>query len=457
MKVVLLNSSVVSKPRDPLQRTWTHPRVGVASVAAYVRAQGHDVSLLDPELDRRDARAVAERIAALAPAYVGLPAYTEEIHDAALIAEEVKRRDPNIRTVVGGCHVSALPQATLDEFPSIDMGVVGEGERPFADLLDGRPPSEIPGVVFRDDAGGAVAVAAHTGGLDLDALPRPAWDLYELKRYEFPPSIELARYCPYHCAFCYKALAGPLRFKSPEKILDEIGHCIAAYGVRHFYFASNGTYPLDRAHAMAVCRGITEGRLDITWDASTRVDVVDEALLAAMKRAGCSFIDFGIESGDPDVLRRCRKGTDIERIEQTIKLCHQAGIETELNFILGLPHETRQSLENTRRLVARLRRYSTVANFAILTPYPGTEVYEMAQRHEAGLRLRTKDWRLYSKQGGMAIAHDNFAEGELAKYQRRLYLAYYLAPRKILQMLTSRNAGQLLDFRRLRQLLRGLV
>lgn len=457
MNVVLLNSSVVSALKDYIQRTWSHPRVGVASVAAYLRARGCNVSLLDPQLDKLDASATAERIVALKPVYVGLPAYTEEIHDAALIASEVKRRAAEVVTIIGGPHVSALPEDTLREFPSLDIGIVGEGERPFEAIVSGTPRAEIRGIVFRDTAGRVVRTPDQEDLVSMDALPPPAWDLYELERYAFSVSVEMARCCPFSCAFCFKAMGKRPRYKSPVKALDEIAHCVNAYGVRRFYFSSNGTYPLDRDHAMAVCQGLVERGLTIEWQASTRVDVLDEELIGLMKKAGCSFIDFGIESGDPEILRRCGKGTDLDRIQQTIDLCYRAGIETELNFILGLPYETRGSLENTRRLARKLRKHSTVANFAILTPFPGTEVYEMALRHEGGLRLKTRDWRLYQKQGGQAIAHDKFGERELVKYQTRLYLSYYLgSPRKILDLLTSKNAAQLFDIRRAMQLLKRL-
>jgi len=454
MRVVLLNSPVVARPTDSLQRTWAHPRIGVASLAGFLRSHGCDVHVLDPHIEKLNAAVTAERILAHNPACVGLPAFTEEIHSAALIAETVKKHNPRITTVIGGCHVSALPAETLAEFLSFDIGVVGEGELPLLDLVTEKPLAGIPGIVFRDSADNPVVTAPRDDVLPLDTLPIPAWDLYDVGRYGFPLSIELARCCPFACAFCFKSVGRRPRYKSPEKALDEIEYCITHYGVREFYFSSNGTYPLDKQHAMRLCAGIKARGLRIEWDASTRVDVLDEELIALMRESGCRFIDFGIESGDPEVLRHCGKGTDLGITEKTIRLCHGAGIETELNFILGLPYETPESIENTRRFAAKLRNCSTVANFAILTPFPGTKVHDMAARHEGGLRLKTKDWRLYTKQGGAAIVHDNFAEGELRKYQGRLYLSYYLTPRKILQLLTSRNAMQLLDLRRALHLLR---
>ncbi len=132
-------------------------------------------------------------------------------------------------------------------------------------------------------------------------------------------------------------------------------------------------------------------------------------------------------------------------------------IETDLNFILGLPGESRQSLKNTRRFAAKLRPYSTLANFAILTPFPGTEIYEMALRNECGFSLRSRDWRLYTKQSGSALAHEAFSDGELRRHQMLMYLSYYFgSPRKIFQLLTSEAIWELLSPQRFLAVLKGL-
>ena len=414
--------------------------------------------ILDPQADGSDLQQIAEKIRQTEPDLLGLSAHTEEINDAAEIAEAVKESRPETATVIGGYHVSALPSETLAEFGSFDLGVVGEDEFPLLAIAEGKAPRETQGIVFRDDHGKIVRNETGDELPSLANLPLPAWDLFDLRAYGNLLPVEMVRACPFSCPFCFKGATGRrVRYKPPERVLDEIGHLVRVHGVREFFFASSGTFPVDRDHAIAVCKGIIERGSRIRWFTGTRVDLVDEELLTLMKQAGCFGINFGIESGDPDVLEHCRKGITLDLAERAVKLCHGLGLETELGFILGLPGETRQSLENTRRFAARLRPYSTLANFAILTPFPGTQVYDMALRNQGGLRIKTTDWRAYSKQAGEALLHDNFAEGELKRYQAKMYLSYYFgSPRKLVSSLFSHTASGLRDPRRVLSLLKNL-
>lgn len=457
MKVALINSSFSLQPRDHLQRHQPHPRLGVASIAAYLRQHGTEVFVIDPQVLKLDPVGTAVRVVRNRPDYVGFAAHTEEIHDAADIAREIKRRDPSIRCVIGGYHVSALPMDTLSEFDCFDFGIVGEGEHPLRELVEGNPLHEILGMAYRDDTGQIVVNGTAEGCASLDDLPPPAWDLYDLKRYPRGLPIEFIRSCPYSCSFCFKATGRRVRYKSVEPSLDEIESGVREHGVRDFFFVCSGTFPLKRRHGMEICEGIIRRGLNIRWFTATRVDRLDEELLTVMKQSGCVGINFGLESGDACILDACQKGTTLERAEKIVRLCHKVGIPTELNFILGLPNETPESLRNTLRFVSRLRDGSALANFAILVPLPGTEVYAMALRNEGGIRIRTRDWRLYTKAAGQAITHDRFTPEQLKRFQAQMYLSYYCGSfRKIIQLFRSGAVFKFLRFRRMLSLLRQL-
>jgi len=277
-----------------------------------------------------------------------------------------------------------------------------------------------------------------------------------LDKYRFNMLVESVRGCPYSCQFCLKAKGAKVHYKSPERVLDEIEEVIARYGLRVIGLGGNGSFPLNRQHALDICNGIIARGLDFEWFTGARIDVLDAELLAKMWQSGCRYIDIGTESGDPEILKQCGKGFSPDIAERIVKACHQAGIETELNFVLGLPGETRASLRNTMKFANRLRMYSTLANFAILTPYPGTTVYEMASRNEGGMRLKTRDWRQYLKFVGDILEYDNFKPGELARIQARMCLSYYFgSPFKIVQLLNSRVAKELslFDVKRFLQVL----
>lgn len=459
MRVVLLNSSFVTRSRDAIQRAEPHLRVGVASIAAYLRSRGHDVTLLDPEVSGMNAQAIARRVCEFSPDFAGMPAYTEEIDDAAAVAGEIKKLAPSIVTVVGGYHVSALPLETLEEYPSFDLGVVGEGEGPFADLVSGMPLQGIAGIVWRQPHGGVCFNESTRDLLDLDKLPPPSWDLYDLDKYgDTSLPVELVRACPFNCPFCFKALGRSVRYKAPDKILAEIEATYIKRGIRRFFFVSSGTYPVSREHGLDVFRRIQARGLKIIWNTGARVELLDEELLRAMKESGCWLVNVGVESGDPEVLSRCGKTSDLSRVETVLKLCAQVGIETEANFILGLPGETRDSVRRTGEFVRRIRDLATIANFAVLTPYPGTQVFKMAVNGEQGLGLRTREWRAYTKHSGSVLRHSSFTPEELRELQMQFYRMFYLSSlRKILQLLRSRSGRELLSVRRVFTLLtRGI-
>lgn len=455
MRIVLFNNCVTSRSADVLQRNWVSVHIGVASIAGYLRSRGHDIVVLDPRLERLTAEQVSDRVLALAPDFVGYTAITEEIYDAAEIAQEVKKRCPRIVNVLGGCHASALTTETLREFPGFDIAVRGEGEVAFAAIAHGTQLEDIPEIAYRTTHGDPVFTGGSRMVVTLDELPFPAWDLCGLTRYRPPMLLELARACPHFCSFCFHSPGKNVRYKSPERAVDEIAYCANHYGVRHMHFGTNGTWPLARRQCEQICEGILARNLKVRWRTSTRVDCVDLELLALMRRAGCDWIDFGIETGSLNVLACSGKRASLDRAIKTIEDCHNLGIEVELNFLLGLPYENEESLRHTYNLVRRLRRYSTLANFSILVPFPGTEVYEMALNNQAGLRITDTDWRRYTKQRSGVLTYDNLSRDDLYAWQARMYRCYYLSFRKILQVLRSRNTPEIFSLSRLLYLMKS--
>lgn len=436
-RVVLLNSCLIVDRVDPTARGLPALRAGVGSLAGFLRHAGHAVSVLDPELNGQNAVAVASAIVALDPEWVGLPAYTLEVHDAAAIAREVRALAPGIRLVVGGYHPTALPVDTLREFPEFDLAITGEAELPFAELLAGTPVEQVAGLVYRQGDGEIVANPQRRDWPPLDDYPDPAWDLFpDLHRYPMFVPVEAVRTCPYRCTFCQQVTARKVRYRSVERFVAEVERLYTDHGIRRFRFISGGTFPLDRDHAIGILEALVARGLDITWMTAVRVDRVDADLLDLMRRAGCRHINLGIESGDPEVLRRCRKGIDLDKVEAILRTCDRIGIETDLGFLLGLPGETEESLRNTRRFLRRVRDLATLANFAILVPLPGTVIWDMAYRHEGGIRRATDDWREYCQKKGLALRHDHFTARQLRRHQVRMLLVFYLgSPRRVLKTL----------------------
>jgi len=422
---------------------------GIASIAGYLRSLGCEILVLDPRLEQLTTKQLAEQILAWTPDFVGYTAASQDICDAAEIAAEVKNARAGVVNVVGGYHASALPTQTLAEFPAFDIAVQGEGEIPFGQLVQGVPPEQVPGIAVRSEAGTPVLTHGDRPLANLDELPMPAWDLFELGRYPHPLLFECVRGCPYNCVYCFHAVGRQVRYKSPERALDEISYCYEKYGVRHMHLGTNGTWPLARQHCAEICEGILARGLKIRWRTSARTDLMDEELIALMRRSGCDSMDIGIESGSAEILRRCQKKTSLPETIRIVRACHEQGIEVELNFLVGLPYENQESMKETYDLVGKLRRYSTLANFALLMPFPGTAVYEMAMKHEGGLRIVSTDWRKYTKQAGRVLKYDHVSQDELEAWRAKLYRHYYFSLRKLFQVLRAPGARRLITPARL--------
>lgn len=442
MSIVLFNSSVISKPVDIVQRTGAHLRIGIASIAAVLLENDIDVSILDPEAEKLDLNALKYKIQKIRPEVVGLPAYTEELFNAAAIAKNIKEVCPDTKIIIGGPHASAIPTETLEEFDSFDVAVIGEGEETFLNIVLGKKLETIKGIAYRENE---QIIRTDPSPLisDLNSLPYPAWNLYDLNRYhavslpgffekrishlELP--VEGARGCPFNCIFCFRVTGRTIRFKSPERIVDEIERCIE-FGADHIIF-NEGTFGINKRLAIRTCDEIIKRGLQekITWSTESRVDTLDMELLSKMKEAGCYGIGVGVESGDPEILKIIGKNIRPEQSIKIFEICKKLGIKTEANFILGLPFENRESILKTIELAKKIKADN--ANFAILVPFPGTEVYNLAMKNQGGLKIKTKNWRLYGKQLGEALEHENLSYKELKKLQMKAYRSFYLRPSKI--------------------------
>lgn len=434
----------------PPARDYTNywfPHLGLGSLAGVLRRAGHEVSVVDCVAGRVGPGAFSARLRESRPALVGVTATTCDVPFAGRVAALAKAVEPRVYTVLGGCHVSAVPRATLAALPAFDAAVLGEGESALLEVAarveEGqRDLSGIPGVAWRD-ARGEIRLGPPPRRLDdLDALPLPAWEAFDLRRgyhgmMGLRRGLELclmmARGCPFNCAFCQRFLGRQVRWRDPERVLEEMERDLSL-GARSLLFCDE-TFTLDRRRTLAVCEGMLRRGLErrLFWACSTRVDTVDPELLRVMARSRCVRIDFGVESGSPRLLEAMGKGITLDQVEQAFAWARAAGIRTLMTLVIGFPYEDEDSLRATERVIFRVR--PDYIAIGILVPYPGTEVLEMARRGEGGLRLRSGDWFDYEKQMGHAITIEQLPEGGLQRWQSRTYARFYLRPSRVYRLL----------------------
>ena len=220
-----------------------------------------------------------------------------------------------------------------------------------------------------------------------------------------------------------------MRNRSIENVLDELSECVNRYGIKHFSFIDD-TLTLNHDRIKALCAGITSRGLDITWEGWTRANTINYDLLKIMRDAGFVRISFGIESGDPKISKLCRKEVPLDSYREGYKAAASLGIETRGSVVLGLPGETRKSALTTLRFAKSLKECQQIY-INIATPYPSTELYDIARSGRHGMRLMSDDFSQYKRYGHAVIEVNNLTAKDLVKLQNKGFRMFYLTPGRI--------------------------
>jgi radical SAM superfamily enzyme YgiQ (UPF0313 family) len=392
MRILLVN------PFYPISETPSPP-LGLAYLAAALEAAGMEVRVLDLVVRPYSEELLAEVLDEFRPGIVGATAVTMTIDAALAVIADAKRMRPEAVTVVGGPHATFCAAETLAACPALDVVALGEGEETVVELARavraGAGLHGVRGLAFRETAG--IRVTARRRRIrDLDRLPLPARHLLPLGRYRalgMPISMITSRGCPHRCIFCVgrRMVGARVRLRSPQHVVDEL-EAVAALGFHQVNIADD-LFTADAARCAAVCDEIRRRGLSVRWTAFARVDTVDAALLARMRAAGCTAVSFGVESGNPGILKTARKGITLAQVEAAVRMCAEAGVTALASFILGLPGETPETIAETMAFARRLEAHGLIYGFHLLAPFPGTRVRERSA--EYGLHLLTDDWRRY--------------------------------------------------------------
>lgn len=368
----------------------TMPALGLCWLASVCRRSGYETSIIDAAIKNLNYETIAGRIAELHADYVGITALTCSIHSASRLAQAVKKNGAGIQTLIGGPHLTALPEETMRMFPAFDTGFLGEGEETLVDYLKARESGgtleDVKGLVCR--SGNSIKVTEPRLFIeDLDSLPLPAWDLLEgfpgayapaaIRCRHLPAShMVTSRGCPMKCTFCDRSVFGNrYRFFSVEYTLEMVRTLVNRFKVRDILFEDD-SFTLHKKRVLSLCELIQRNNLHFSWSCLGRVDTIDAELLRSIKKAGCWQIGFGIESANPDVLDGVEKKINLEKIRQALALTRAVGIRTKGFFILGLPHETEETIRESMRFAREAELDDISVSFC--TPFPGTALLERA-------------------------------------------------------------------------------
>jgi len=429
---------------------WTTlwPPISLATVGAMLEHEGHEVRALDASAVGYPRERLIADIERDPPDEVIWSTGTPSIAADLELADEIRAVAPGTRTGVFGTHVTALDASCLEQTPGLDAIFRNEPEATaseWAARLD-EPTSwnEVLGLSYRRDE--AIERNPDRPFLsDLDALPDPAWHLFDLDVYRLPLKgsrflmVTPHRGCPYPCNYCTAQTyyGAKLRRRSVERVRDEIRRNVEVHGVRELFFWSD-TFTIDKRYVMELCDAIEP--FGVSWASNSRVDTIDPELARAMRRAGCWMLSFGIESGDQDSLDAVGKGAKVEEAEQAVRVAKEAGIKVAGHFVLGIPGETPESLEKTLALAERLPL--DFEQFYCAVPFPGSRLYTEAIAK--GWLAETAFERF--RQDEAILELPGLTPDEVMAYRQRAYRRFYTRPRVALgalSMLSPRNLGQL--------------
>lgn len=385
----------VIAPPYPLEE-MPSPPLGVTYVAAAFESAGAEVKIFDYIVSAYSKEKLEKQLDAFRPDAVGATSVTMNFYEAHQIIRDVKHYNPEIITMMGGPHVSFTAEETLKKYPDIDLIVVGEGEDTIAELTpvltEKNRWQDIRGIAYRNN-GGIVMTGKRDFIADIDRIPSPARHLLPISRYRalgFPVSLITGRGCPYACIFCLgrKMVGSKVRKRNPARVLDEI-ETILGYGFDRINIADD-LFTTDKERVREICTGIKERSLKFLWSAFARVDTVSQEVFDLMAAAGCDSVSFGVETGNPEMLKRIKKGIKLEQVHSAVRMCQQAGMIAHASFIIGLPGETKDTLCETE---AFAKSSKAIYGYHFLAPFPGTTVREKI--HDYDLEILTDNWSKY--------------------------------------------------------------
>lgn len=430
MKVLLIN------PPDTASKYkfigLVAPPLGIGYIAAVLEENDIDIRIIDGSALGMSWEELEREIYKYSPDIVGVTAVTPTISQALKSARIAKNTCPDAIIVLGGYHPTFTYRELLKK-DFIDVIVLGEGEYTMLELVkafqNGTDLKEVQGIATLEFTTPPRPVIDN-----LDELPFPARHLLPMNKYKFlnmklpTGTLISGRGCPYRCSFCSSsAMHGhKLRMRSAGNIVDEMEHLIDDHDAELMAFMDD-TFTMNRKRVEEVCREIKDRDLDFYWGCTARADTISEDLLKTMKDSGCITLFLGVESADQQHLDSLNKNVTIERIKRTFELTKELDVRTIASAVLGMPGDTRQSIEKTIKFVKTLN--PSYAIFTLATPYPGTDFYINASKKNL---IKVNDWSKYTLLRPVLETVDCSLE-ELKSLQKKAFRDFYLRPNYIIR------------------------
>ena len=390
---------------------------------------------------------------------IGLPSMQKELE----LLNEIKKDVQNVSIIGVGTVCRTLPEEVLLKG---GVDIILRNDYPYvsnmADLIQALQRSgnlkSVRGVSYVNR--GKIVHTPEPLELDLGELPAPSYDYVELDGYESFTDIQGEQYlyipilgskgCPYQCVYCPYPVGFGRRptYRSPKEIVDEIEHLHNVRKIKGFLLRMQ-SFTLNLKHAEEICDEIIRRKLEIAWFCEARVDEITKQLLKKMKESGCKRIHYGVETGDPEIIKMAKPGISLETVKKTFRLTKESGLWANAHMILGWPDENVRTVENTCKFLQHLDPDGINWNF--LTPYPGTKIREIAQRHAL---ILSNNWSDYTSHT-VVMRTKHLSASQLYAAERKIIRS--LAKQKLWKLVLRPNVHDLKQFRFLLNETRALI
>jgi anaerobic magnesium-protoporphyrin IX monomethyl ester cyclase len=430
------------------------PPLWAGLIAAVVRKQGYSVKIIDAEAENWSPEYTAQEIADYNPLLAGViilgsnpsASSTPKMTAAGELLRMLKREAPQVKTVLGGLHPSALPEQTLRE-EKVDFVCQGEGFHTIPQLikvLKSRKKTrsyKIPGLWYTQDD--KIISTPPTPLINPDELPLAAWDLLPMDKYRahnwhcFDNIDQRKPYaiiytslgCPFNCSYCnihalYNGKLG-IRFRSPEKVVEEIDFLVKNYKVKNIKIIDE-LFALGEDRITRICDLITDGGYNLNMWAYARVDTVNERMLKKMKQAGINWVAYGIESGSRKVRQGVTKKFEQDTITKAVEMTRAAGIYIIGNFIFGLPDDDLETMQETLEMAKDFN--FEYANFYVAMAYPGSHLYEDALKQGIKLPEAWHGYGQYTKET-LPLPTRYISAADVLRFRDKAFREYFSNPR----------------------------
>ncbi len=429
----------------------TSPPIGIGYIASILLKEGHKVEIHDFVKSKTSIEYSVKTIKEKKFDLLGISVFTARYLSAKEFIRKFKKNEPNIPIVVGGVHISALPEESIQDL-NADFAIIGEGEYSLLELVKEIEKgtnkfNDIKGLVYKTN--GKIKINKKREPIsNLNEIPFPAWNLMPPDSYphnpcqifykKFPIAIIISsRGCPNNCYFCaaQASMEKILRKRCATNFVDEIEYLIKKFNVKELHIADDNIN-FSKEHASSICEEMIKRKIKIQWKTPSGINIenIDDKLIKIMKESGCYEVSFGIETGSQKIADNIEKRLDLKSCYEKIKKFKKHGIDTCGFFMVGLKNDTLDTVKETIRYAKNSPL--DLAHFAICIPYPGSKLFKEWSKRQGQI-----EWnKFYNFQPFEGIS--KLSPEELKKILKFALISFYLKPYRIIKVFQKSKIKQ---------------